>query len=87
MKTTINIPEPLYKRVKIRAVERGQSLRDLVLSSLERELAMPDRVAEPPGSYWANRKLLPEYEAARRAGAFSGGTDSSVIISRDRDDR
>ena len=87
MKTTIDIPEPLYKRVKIRAVERGQSLRDLVLTSLERELAEPDRVAEPQASYWANRKLLPEYEAARRAGAFSGGTDSTVLISGDRDAR
>ncbi len=61
----IDIPEPLYKRVKIRAEERGQSLRDLVLTSLEREFAEPDRVAEPQASYRANRKLLPEYEAAR----------------------
>ncbi len=35
MKTTIDIPEPLYRRAKIRAAERGESLRQLVVESLE----------------------------------------------------
>jgi hypothetical protein len=90
MKTTIDIPEPLYKRVKIRAVERGQSLRDLVLTSLERELAEPDRVAEPQASYWANRKLVPEFARLQAEGAFRpkpGDRDSTDLISEDRDDR
>jgi len=34
-------PEPLYKKVKIRAVERGQTLKQIVLTSLERELKAP----------------------------------------------
>ncbi len=38
MKTTIDIPEALYKRTKIRAVETGRTLKDLVLTSLEKEL-------------------------------------------------
>ncbi len=29
MKTTIDIPEPLYKRVKIRAVEHGQTTKEI----------------------------------------------------------
>ena len=90
MKTTIDIPEPLYKRVKIRAVERGQSLRDLVLTSLERELAEPDRVAEPQASHWANRKLVPEFARLQAEGAFRpkpGDRDSTDLISEDRDDR
>lgn len=88
MKTTIDIPEPLYKKAKIRAVETGRTLKDLVLASLERELqAGQSTVGEPAPSYWANRKLRPEYEAALKAGAFSGGTDSTQIISEERDAR
>jgi hypothetical protein len=87
MKTTIDIPEPLYKKAKIRAVETGQTLRTLVLTSLANELDQPSKVAEPKSSYWAHRKLLPEYEAALKAGAFSGGTDSTKIVSDERDTR
>jgi hypothetical protein len=38
-------------------------------------------------SKWANRKLLPEYEAMLKTGAFSGGTDSTMALSEDRDAR
>lgn len=38
MKTTIDIPEALYKKAKIRAVETGQTLKQIVLTSLEKEL-------------------------------------------------
>lgn len=87
VKTTIDIPDPLYKRAKIHAVETGRTLKELVLTSLERELA-PSRVAVgEEASYWANRKLLPEFQAALEAGAFSGGTDSAEIISEERDAR
>lgn len=38
MKTTIDIPEPLYRKVKMQAVQRGISLRELVLGALETNL-------------------------------------------------
>lgn len=38
MKTTIDIPDALYKRVRIRAIERGKTLKQIVLASLEWEL-------------------------------------------------
>lgn len=85
MKTTIDIPDALYKRAKIRAVETGRTLKDLVLNSLEKELNPP---ASPPNnSLWADRKLLPEYEAAQQSEAFYGGTDSTDIVSEDRSSR
>jgi hypothetical protein len=43
MKTTIEIPDTLYRKAKIRAVERGESLKDLVLAALQRELAEQDK--------------------------------------------
>jgi hypothetical protein len=38
MKMTIEIPEDLYKKTKIRAIECGLTLKQIVLNSLEREL-------------------------------------------------
>ena len=70
MKTTIDIPEPLYKRAKIHAVERGMTLKDVVLASLERELAVPGTGGDRPVSYWANRKLRPEFARLQAEGAF-----------------
>jgi hypothetical protein len=87
VKTTTDIPDILYKRAKIRAVETGRTLKDLVLSSLEKELAPVSSGPVPGPSFQERRKLLPAYEAALKAGAFSGGTDSSVIISEDRSSR
>ncbi len=89
MKTTIDIPEALYKRAKIRAVERGVSLKQIVLDSLERELDATPAAGEANVSYWANRRLLPEYEAAMREGAFRPGPpdrDITDLISDDRDE-
>jgi len=90
MKTTIDIPEILYKRAKIRAVERGQSLKQIVLTSLERELAAPATVEELRTPYWAKRKLLPEFARLQAAGAFApkaGDRDITELISEDRADR
>ena len=44
MRTTLDLPDELLKRAKIKAVERGTSLRDLVGAALEREL---NRLPEP----------------------------------------
>jgi hypothetical protein len=87
MKTTIDIPEDLYKRAKIRAIERRQSLKQIVLISLERELEVSELPQEPVASYWANRRFLPEFEAARKAGAYRpkpGDRDITDLISDDR---
>jgi hypothetical protein len=90
MKTTIDIPEPLYKAAKIRAVERGQSLKQIVLTSLERELNAPPSGDAAPASRWARRKLLPGFARLEAAGAFTPGPadrDITDLISDDRDGR
>jgi len=88
MKTTIDIPEALYKKAKILAIGRSQTLRQIVLTSLERELESSQTVAEPPASYWANRRLLPEFARLEADGAFtprSADRDITELISDDRD--
>jgi hypothetical protein len=39
MKTTLEIPDPLFRRAKARAAERGQSLKAFVTEALEERLA------------------------------------------------
>ena len=81
----MEFPDSIDKHAKIRSVELGTSLKEILLRGLDRELADPaeSSVNDRP-SYWANRQLLPEYAAAIEAGAFSGGADSTRIISVDR---
>ena len=38
MRTTIDIPDTLYRQAKIEAFERGTSLRALMINSLRREI-------------------------------------------------
>jgi hypothetical protein len=40
MKTTIEIPDPLFRRAKTRAAERGQTLKALVAEALREKLAL-----------------------------------------------
>jgi len=92
IKTTIDIPESLYKQVKILAIERGQTLKQIVLNCLERELngTSSGDVAPAPASYWANRTLLPEFAAAQKNGAYRSRPehrDITDLISDDRDGR
>ena len=39
MKTTIEIPDQLFRRAKSKAAERGQTLKDLVTEALQEKLA------------------------------------------------
>lgn len=39
MKTTIEIPDPLFRKAKSKAAENGQSLKDLVTEALQEKLA------------------------------------------------
>ncbi len=41
MKTTLEMPDKLFRRAKATAAQRGQSLKQLVTIALERELAAP----------------------------------------------
>ncbi len=89
MKTTIEIPESLYKKAKIHAVEQGTTLKALVLNALRRELNSSDHSRDDDDGvvYWAERKLLPEYRALIESGALRGGMDSTTAISEERDAR
>jgi hypothetical protein len=42
MKTTIEIPDPIFRRAKARAAERGQALREYVTEALQEKLSGRD---------------------------------------------
>ncbi len=47
MKTTIEIPDPLFRQAKARAAERGQTLKQLFTEALQEKLATKSRMGEP----------------------------------------
>ena len=57
MKTTIEIPDALFRKAKSKAAERGQTLKELVTEALQEKLGSdePDilrfRVGEYPGQF------------------------------------
>jgi plasmid stability protein len=38
MRTTVDIPDPLYRQLKVRAAGEGRSVRELILRSVSEEL-------------------------------------------------
>jgi hypothetical protein len=65
MRTTIEIPDDLFRRAKVTAAMRGSSMKDLIIRALEREFAK--QVPEPkkgrsttklPVMPWKGKKKL-----------------------------
>lgn len=67
MKTTIEIPDTLFRKAKSRAAERGQSLKQLVTEALQEKLASRTGTAAPAEPGWMDgfgklRRLRKETE-------------------------
>jgi hypothetical protein len=52
VKTTIEIPDALFRRAKARAAERGQSLKQLVAEALQERLARTGRREDDDEPAW-----------------------------------
>jgi hypothetical protein len=50
MRTTLEIPDPLFKHLKARAAMEGLTLRDLVVTLVERGLHAPANSPTTPAS-------------------------------------
>ena len=44
MRTTLDLPDPLFKHLKTRAAQEGRSFRDLVVELVEKGLTARDKV-------------------------------------------
>ncbi len=52
MKTTIEIPDPLFRKVKSKAAERSQSLKEFVAEALQEKLAANASEARDGAPAW-----------------------------------
>ena len=52
MKTTLEIPDPLFRKAKSKAAERGQSLKQLVTEALQEKLATEPGRRRPAQPVW-----------------------------------
>jgi hypothetical protein len=52
MKTTLEIPDPLFRKAKARAAERGQSLKAWITEAVQEKLAGKAREASPSEPEW-----------------------------------
>jgi hypothetical protein len=59
MRTTVDIPDPLYRRLKAKAASRGCSVKELVLRGIEAELEDPKSIRE------SRRIVLPIIDSKR----------------------
>lgn len=84
-----SFPEALHAKLRRIAAAHRRSVTQETIHLLEVAIATEEgaSVAQPALAYWRKRPLLPEYEALVRSGALSGGTDSTQMISEDRDGR
>jgi hypothetical protein len=52
MKTTLELPEPIFRKAKATAAERGQSLKDFVTEALRDKLALDAQRAQADEPKW-----------------------------------
>jgi plasmid stability protein len=93
------LPEDLHNRLRRLAAAHRRSVTQETIFLLELALQSQSdseaRIEEEKSSasisadypYWKHRKLLPEYEAMLNSGALQGGTDSTAMLSEERDVR
>ena len=85
-----SFPAALHTKLRRIAAAHRRSVTQETIHLIEAAIAVEEKAipASNAGqSKWANRRLLPEYEEMMKSGAFSGGTDSTVALSEERDAR
>lgn len=75
MKTTIEMPDELFRKAKAVAALRGQTLKELITAAMERELA----VGEQPSSVEpSTEEYLRHIEAFAQANALAWKTGKTA---------
>lgn len=87
-----SFPEELHAKLRRIAAAHSRSVTQETIHLLETAIAEEEKTppaasSVPSVSYWANRNLLPEYEAALKSGALTSDSDSAIGLSEERDAR
>lgn len=84
MKTTLEIPEPLFRKAKATAAQKGQTFKQFVTEALHHKLGTAKRGQKPAGWRVALGKLTPQLKkAAREADAVINAPDFRKIDAQD----
>ncbi len=75
MKTTIEMPDELFRKAKAIAALRGQSLKELITAAMERELASGEAVTAREPTI---KDYLAKLEAFAQANAVAWKTDRTA---------
>ena len=76
MRTTLELPDSLFKHLKTRAAMEGSTLRDLVVQLVERGLQAPDASESAPAALPSIRLGAP---MALQAHEFSNANLSALL--------
>ena len=85
-----SFPEELHAKLRQIAAAHRRSVTQETIHLLETAIAEEEKAVSPAPatqSKWANRKLLPDYEALLKSGALTSGVDSTIGLSEERDAR
>ncbi len=85
-----SFPEELHAKLGQIAASHRRSVTQETIHLIEKAISSEENSARTGASgqsKWANRKVLPGYEASLHSGAFRGGTDSTLGLSEERDAR
>lgn len=80
MKTTLELPDPLFRQVKAHAAQRGESLRAFVTEALR------EKLARSQGSAPEGHPLAPFFGLSRQDGDLDAALaeiDASIATGRD----
>jgi len=65
VKTTLEIPDPLFRRAKSAAAERGIPLREFVTEAVKEKLDAPGRSGNKPWMTAFGKLRIPKHETTR----------------------
>jgi len=83
-----SFPEALHAKLRQMAASHRRSVTQETIHLIEVALTAEEKTpTAPTPSFWATRKLLPEYEALLKSGALTSDSDSSIGLSEERDAR
>jgi hypothetical protein len=83
MRTTIDIPDELFRRTKARAAMEGRKMKDLIADLVERGL---EREASPPGGQRRRRGALPYIPKASVGGTIPALTGDQLARIEEEED-
>ena len=86
MRTSLDIPDPLFKHLKTRAAQEGRTLRDLVIELVERGLTARE-VVDPQKRFLARPLVIPSQGPMAMPVSHMTNADLYDMINEEDDER